>query len=91
MDLLERDGADILVSDLIMPGGLDGLAFANEARRRWPTLPVILVAGYSTSAARATELGYPLYMKPFDMAELAKGIRAQLGEEGWHLAAAGPG
>jgi len=82
LEVLERGGADILVSDLIMPGGIDGLAFANEARRRWPELPVILVSGYSTSAARATELGYTLYMKPFDMAELAKGIRAHLGCSG---------
>ena len=79
LDLLVRDGADLLVSDLIMPGGMDGLAFANAVRRRWPTMPVILVSGYSASAARATELGYPLYMKPFDMAELVRGIRARLG------------
>ncbi|MGH1572434.1 ATP-binding protein [Methylobacterium sp. P31] len=74
LELLERSsGADILVSDLVMPGGMDGLAFANEARRRWPGLPVILVSGYSASAARVTELGYPLYMKPFDMAEARPG------------------
>ncbi|MGT2482178.1 ATP-binding protein (plasmid) [Methylobacterium oryzae CBMB20] len=82
LKVLERGGADILVSDLVMPGGMDGLAFANEARRRWPELPVILVSGYSTSAAQATELGYTLYMKPFDMAELAKGIRAHLSCKG---------
>ena len=78
LELLERSDVDILVSDLIMPGGMDGLAFANEARRRWPWLPVILVSGYSTSAARATELGYTLYTKPFAMAELAQGIRSHL-------------
>lgn len=86
LEVLERDGADILVSDLIMPGGMDGLAFANEARRRWPELPVILVSGYSSSAARATELGYTLYMKPFAMAELAKGIRMHVGCSGSALA-----
>ncbi|MGT2477851.1 response regulator [Methylobacterium oryzae CBMB20] len=85
--MLERGVADILVSDLIMPGGMDGLAFANEARRRWPELPVILVSGYSASAARATELGYTLYMKPFDMAELVRGIQAQLGRSGRQTAA----
>jgi len=89
LDLLERSGADILVSDLIMPGGMDGLAFANEARRRWPDLPVILVSGYSTSAANATELGYTLYMKPFDMAELARGIQAHLGHKKRQMAAIG--
>jgi signal transduction histidine kinase/CheY-like chemotaxis protein len=87
LDVLARGGADILVTDLIMPGGMDGLAFANEARRRWPELPVILVSGYSTSAARATELGYTLYMKPYDMADLVRGIRNHVGGSGTMLAA----
>jgi signal transduction histidine kinase/CheY-like chemotaxis protein len=87
LEVLERGDADILVSDLIMPGGMDGLAFANEARRRWPELPVILVSGYSASAARATELGYTLYMKPFDMAELVRGIQAHLGSREGQTAA----
>ncbi|MEN3234098.1 MULTISPECIES: ATP-binding protein [Methylobacterium] len=78
LDLLERGGVDILVSDLVMPGGMDGLALANEARRRWPGLPVILVSGYSTTAAKATELGYTLYMKPYEIAELVRGIRNHL-------------
>ncbi|WP_244477063.1 ATP-binding protein [Methylobacterium sp. Leaf117] len=82
LNVLERSGGDILVSDLIMPGGMDGLAFANEARRRWPDLPVILVSGYSASAARATELGYKLYMKPYDMAELVRDIRDLIGSDG---------
>ena len=90
LEVLEQGRADILVSDLVMPGGMDGLAFANEARRRWPQLPVILVSGYSTSAARATELGYTLYMKPFDMAELDKGIREHLSCSGGRMAETAP-
>ncbi|ACA15810.1 integral membrane sensor hybrid histidine kinase [Methylobacterium sp. 4-46] len=90
LDLLEQGGADILVSDLVMPGGMDGLALANEVRRRWPALPVILVSGYSASAAAATEQGYTLYMKPFDMAELARGIRARIGRGEAPPAAAAP-
>ncbi|MGX7707906.1 ATP-binding protein [Methylobacterium sp. Gmos1] len=76
--LLDETAADVLVSDLVMPGTMDGLALANEVRRRWPALPIILVSGYSTSAAAATEQGYTLYMKPFDVIELVRAIRGKL-------------
>lgn len=82
LELLDSRSADILVSDLVMPGGMDGLAFANKVRQRWPALPIILVSGYSTSAAAATEQGYTLYMKPFDMSELVKGIKTRVGISG---------
>lgn len=78
LDLLERGVTAILASDLIMPGGMDGPAFAQEARRRRPELPAILASGYGTSVARATELGYALHIKPFEVTGLARGIRAHL-------------
>jgi CheY-like chemotaxis protein len=53
---------------------MDGLALAREARRRWPDLPIILVSGYSQSAAAAMELGFPLIMKPYQMANLIQEI-----------------
>ncbi|AWN43293.1 ATP-binding protein [Methylobacterium durans] len=77
LDLLESS-TDLLVSDLVMPGGMDGLVLAKEARRLWPKLPVILVSGYSTSASAAAELGFTLFMKPFDMSALAASIRSKV-------------
>ena len=43
---------DALVTDLSMPGGMDGLALAREARQRRPGLPVLLVTGHVGDAAR---------------------------------------
>ncbi|HEX2553891.1 MAG TPA: ATP-binding protein [Microvirga sp.] len=77
LDLLESEGADVLVSDLVMPGGMDGLDLAQEVRRRWPGLPILLVSGYSTSASAATEQGFTLIMKPYQVSELAAAIRAR--------------
>jgi signal transduction histidine kinase/ActR/RegA family two-component response regulator len=74
LDSLHRRRPDVLVSDLVMPGEMDGLALAREARRRWPDLPIILVSGYSQSAAAAMELGFPLIMKPYQMANLIQEI-----------------
>ncbi len=37
---------DALVTDLAMPGGMDGLALIEEARRHRPGLPALLVTGH---------------------------------------------
>ncbi|WP_119422343.1 response regulator [Desertibaculum subflavum] len=41
---IEAAGADLLLTDLFMPGK-EGFETIREARRRWPTLPVIVVSG----------------------------------------------
>jgi PAS domain S-box-containing protein len=46
---------NILVTDLTMPGGMDGLALVREAQARRPGLPAILLTGYAGSGT-GTEL-----------------------------------
>jgi PAS domain S-box-containing protein len=61
---------DALVTDLSMPGEHDGIGLIEEARRRWPWLPVVLVTGHAGEAAperlAAVERGGPfaLVRKP---------------------------
>lgn len=68
--LLENQTFDLLVSDIVMPGAVDGLVLAREAAARWPTMPTLLISGYSTSAEDARTQGLPVLSKPYDMAEL---------------------
>ena len=42
------DGLDLIVSDVRMPHG-DGLTFACAVRESFPTLPIVLVSGYTGS------------------------------------------
>ena len=37
---------DLLFSDIVMPGGINGIRLAEEARRLQPTLKVLLTSGY---------------------------------------------
>ncbi|MFL1462612.1 ATP-binding protein [Roseococcus sp. DSY-14] len=55
---------DLVLSDLVMPGEMDGLALARAIRRVWPGLPVLLVSGYSDAAGEAAREGFPLLLKP---------------------------
>ena len=70
-------GFDLLLSDILMPGMLDGLALAKIVRARWPGLGVLLVSGFGgKSQAEAT--AFLLLQKPFRKAELARSVRLAL-------------
>lgn len=61
---LERgDAVDVVLSDVVMPGELDGLALARTLRERQPALPVLLTSGYSQAAA-AAEAEFTVLRKP---------------------------
>ena len=68
----------IVVSDIVMPGGVDGRALAERARRDRPELHVVLVSGYSgpDDDTRPVAGQTPILRKPFGVAELAVALRA---------------
>ena len=48
---VEARELDLVVSDIVMAGAMDGLGLARAIRQRHPTLPVLLVTGYSNAVA----------------------------------------
>ncbi len=56
---------DLVFSDIVMPGAIDGVGLASEIRARYPDLPVILTTGYS-DAAQAAPADLRILRKPFD-------------------------
>jgi PAS domain S-box-containing protein len=75
------DGAgdiDLLFSDLIMPGGMNGVVLAREVKRRRPRMRVLLTTGYAESSiervdARGAE--FEMIQKPYKRSELATKVR----------------
>jgi two-component system NtrC family sensor kinase len=74
--LLETRHIDLVVSDIMLPGGRSGLELARELRRRHPELLVVLTTGYSASAEQAADSGFMLLRKPYDRARLLEAVRA---------------
>ena len=66
---------EVLVSDVMMPGGLDGRALVAAARRLRPELRAVLVSGYAggRSEAAGPQDG-PLLQKPFTRDDLLAAI-----------------
>ncbi len=73
-----RGKFDLLLSDMVMPGGMTGLQLAQALRERKPDLKVLLVSGYSTEIVQAETLlaqGIHFLPKPFESRQLAQTVR----------------
>jgi CheY-like chemotaxis protein len=68
---------DLVFSDVMLPGEMDGVELAKELRARRPDLPVLLTSGYAEALTRGQ--GVPILRKPYRMAALADAVRAVLG------------
>ncbi|MBT9385031.1 transporter substrate-binding domain-containing protein, partial [Pseudooceanicola sp. CBS1P-1] len=67
---------DLVLSDIVLPGGLSGVALAQEVRRRHPGLPIVLITGFAEyDAAQVQALAVPVLSKPCPLPELARAIR----------------
>ena len=76
LELLGNDPKiDLVFSDILMPGGTNGLELAKAVRKRYPAMPVLLCTGYSSSAQDAVRQGFVVLHKPFDLAALEQGLR----------------
>ena len=82
LDLLKDTDFDLLITDLKMPG-MDGLNVIRQARKLSPSLPIIIITGYSTeaSAIEAINLGVCGYLtKPFRLPRILSVAARALGE-----------
>jgi PAS domain S-box-containing protein len=70
--LTDGTKVDLVFTDIVMPGTIDGVGLAREIRSRYPRLPVILTTGYS-DAAQAVPPDLRILHKPFD-AEALRGF-----------------
>ncbi len=78
---LDKDARfDLVFSDMVMPGQMDGLGLAQEVRRRMPDMPVLLTTGFSEAASAATGQAFRLLPKPYGIDSLSAALAATLAE-----------
>ena len=62
---------DVLFSDVVMPGGMNGIELARRAMVLKPDLQILLTSGYLGESARHEPHDFPLVDKPYQRADLA--------------------
>ena len=73
---LDEGDVDVIVLDVVLPGGEDGFALADHASGRG--FPVILVTGSHEHFHRLENCGHPYLMKPFYVGSLLKHVQRAL-------------
>jgi PAS domain S-box-containing protein len=86
LEILECDrDIDLLFTDIVMAGGMDGTQLASAVSERRPGLPVVFTTGYAEAAVLRdgdVKAATNLVTKPYNRTELAKKIRAALDAAG---------
>jgi len=83
--LSDGTAIDLVLSDVVLPGGTSGPEFANTARTLWPDLDFIFMSGYPKEAIDRNGFlgsGSVLLSKPFQKRQLAEALRDALNRNG---------
>jgi CheY-like chemotaxis protein len=70
---------DLVISDIVMAGAMDGVGLARALRQRQPDLPVVLVTGFAGSVTEA-ELEFSVLRKPFEVSDLSRVMAKAIAE-----------
>ena len=76
---------DLLLTDVLLPGGMSGKVIADRVIKRSPGTKVLFVSGFSESAVRSEHTsgdGAELLPKPYSRDDLARKVREVLDSDG---------
>jgi len=85
---------DLLITDVGLPGGLNGRQVADAARQERPQLKVLFITGFAQNAAVGNGLldaGMEVMTKPFELTALARKVRDMMDGQTDRTRAGGPG
>lgn len=81
LEVLKSESFDLLFSDVVMPGGMNGPQLVERAKQLYPTLKVLFTSGYTENAIvhhGRLDPGVKLLSKPYRRQDLADKIREAL-------------
>jgi len=82
LEILDTDARiELLFTDVVMPGGVNGFDLAHKATERRPALKVVFVSGYAPSLYVGEGLKQEFLQKPYSEEELLRALQAAFAEE----------
>ena len=77
--LAHRHDVNVVLSDIVMPGAMDGLELARVIKRDYPHIPILLTTGYALGLSDGSAaMGIPVLRKPYRKQDIARSLRSLL-------------
>ena len=76
---VDLSGIDVVFSDVMMPGSMDGIGLAAALRRSRPGLPIVLSSGYISAPERLQRLEVGFVQKPYSEVHVSAAIMREIG------------
>ena len=74
LEQLSRHSYSILFTDIVMPGGMDGIELAHESKKIQPNIKVLLASGYADRLRQESSLPGDLITKPYRKSDLIEAL-----------------
>jgi PAS domain S-box-containing protein len=72
---LERTHFDLLFTDVVMPGAMDGLGLASLCQERWPDMKILITSGNARGINEVQSLPGALLNKPYRKMDIAQALQ----------------
>jgi CheY-like chemotaxis protein len=76
--LESRSDIALVLTDIQMPGSMDGLGLARTVNDRWPAIKIILVSGRVELSERERPVNSRFFQKPFAMKQMIEGLQEMI-------------
>ncbi len=76
---LSGEKVDLLVTDIVMPGALDGIDLGKWVKDAYPQLPVVVITGWHKHRERCAAMFDDILMKPYSFGDLAGRLSRLIG------------
>jgi DNA-binding NtrC family response regulator len=77
LEILKSSKVDVVFSDIVMPGDINGLELARKVEAEWPGIPVLLTTGYFR-IPEADMARHKVLRKPYDETALLAALEGVL-------------
>ncbi|MCK4709891.1 MAG: response regulator, partial [Gammaproteobacteria bacterium] len=83
LSMLKKEKYDLIFSDIVMPGGMNGYELAEKVSKEYPEIKILLSSGYTgntTSVANQNTYKNQFIKKPYTRQDVANRVRASIDE-----------
>lgn len=70
-----KGAIDLVVTDVVMPGDMNGMDLAYAVRRDFPSIPIIVISGYPTPKSERPAGAFEFIAKPFKSPVIVEMVR----------------